>query len=566
MSFAEGEPTMHVRTKLILSYTLISALCIILATLVSGVLLWRYQGSFVHQRIEAIAETTAPLLHDNNDPARFDATQQVALTAGQTNTRMVILTANLRDLTAAQARPTQGAPQRRFAATVAQDTAGFLAPGAQIQLPRRIYEDWQSWQRAQNAATSGTATPGIATPIPLKNSQLTLPAPLNNTQVGTVALREGESLDLALIPLRAEKGAPTGEFRVLIVAEPSGTPRRPLAAIAAQLSKAALVGFVVSLAVALLLARSITRPLLSLTRATRALARGDYSQRVQVRGDDEVAQLGHSFNQMAREIEQIRQRERDVLANISHDLKTPLTSIQGFAGALIDGTCPPEEYPIAARIIYDESERMNHLVGDVLQLSRLEAGELTLALGPVDLHELLTQSARRFAGTAEKAGVTLRVETPTTGPLRILGDRGRLEQVLGNLLDNALRYTPSGGRIDLVGGPIEEEGRPLVRLTVRDTGRGIPADDLPRIFERFYQADKSRVAGRGGGSGLGLAIVRELIARHNGTIRAESTRGAGTAITIILPLAPSPPPPDTTIERPAGDTAGTTRGPLARRM
>jgi len=555
---------MHVRTKLILSYTLISALCILLATLVSGVLLWRYQGSFVHQRIEAIAETTAPLLHDNNDPARFDAAQQVALTAGQTNTRMVILTANLRDLTAAQSRPGQGAAQRRFAATVTQDTAGLLAPGSQLPLPRRIYEDWQGWQRAQNAATPRAAT---ATPMPLKNAQLTLPAPLTNAQAGTVALREGESLDLALIPLRAERGAQAGEFRVLIVAEPSGTPRRPLAAIAAQLSKAALVGFLVSLAVALLLARSITRPLLSLTRATRALARGDYSQRVQVRGDDEVAQLGHSFNQMAREIEQIRRRERDVLANISHDLKTPLTSIQGFAGALIDGTCPPEEYPTAARIIYDESERMNHLVGDVLQLSRLEAGELILSLGPVDLHELLTQSARRFAGTAEQAGVLLRVETPADGPLRILGDRGRLEQVLGNLLDNTLRYTPSGGRIDLVGGPIEEEGRPMVRLLVRDTGRGIPADDLPRIFERFYQADKSRVAGRGGGSGLGLAIVRELIARQNGTIRAESIQGAGTAITILLPVAALPASPrDDTSERAAADTARATSGPLARRM
>ena len=558
---------MHVRTKLILSYTLISALCILLATLVSGVLLWRYQGNFVHQRIEAIAETTAPLLHDNNDPARFDAAQQLTLTASQTDTRMVILTANLRDLTAAQNRPGGGTAQRRFGATVAQDTAELLTPGTQIQLPRRIYEDWQSWQRAQNAAVLGGAPSGIATPVPLKNTQLTLPAPLNNTRVGTMALRDGESLDLALIPLRAERGAPNGEFRVLIVAEPSGAPRRPLAAIASQLSKAALVGFLVSLIVALVLARSITRPLLGLTAATRALARGDYSQRVQVRGNDEVAQLGHSFNQMAQEIEQIRQRERDVLANISHDLKTPLTSIQGFAGALLDGTCPPEEYPTAARIIYDESERMNHLVGDVLQLSRLEAGELTLSLGPVDLHELLTQSVRRFAGTAEQAGVTLRVETPTNGPLRILGDRGRLEQVLGNLIDNALRYTPSGGRIDLVGGLIEDEGHSLARLIVRDTGRGIPTDDLPRIFERFYQADKSRVAGRGGGSGLGLAIVRELIERHNGTIRAESTPGAGTAITILLPLAP---PLTSPHDNPGGnpDTGSnkTTRGPLAGRM
>lgn len=549
---------MHVRTKLILSYTLISALCLLLAALVSTVLLRRYQGNFIHQRTEIIAESTAPLLHDNNDPTRFDAAQQIAQTANLTDTRMVLLTANIRDLTAAQQRTGAATTQRRFTATVVQDTGGVLTPGTQIQLPRTVYEAWQSWLRG-----SGTQAARVGTPAALKNAQLTLPRP----QQGAVTLREGDPVDLALIPLRAERGAPAGAFRVLIVAEPSGTPSRPLAAIVGQLGRAAAIGFLVSLLVALLLARSITGPLLSLTGATRAVARGDYSQRVVVHGRDEVAQLGHSFNRMAQEIERSRRRERDVLANISHDLKTPLTSIQGFAGALMDGTCPPEDYPQAARIIYDEAQRMNHLVGDVLQLSRLEAGELPLSLAPVDLRELLAQSGQRFGGMAEQAGIALRVETPAGVPLPVMGDRERLEQVLGNLVENALRYTSPGGRIDLVGGLVKAAERTSVRITVRDTGRGIPPEDLPRIFERFYQADKSRVAGSGG-AGLGLAIVKELVERHGGTIRAESTQGAGTAIAILFPaVSTRTPQQEHGLAPPVTDTTGAAREPtLARRM
>jgi two-component system sensor histidine kinase BaeS len=310
---------------------------------------------------------------------------------------------------------------------------------------------------------------------------------------------------------------------------------RPLAAVLGPLGWSAGIAFLVSILVAFLLARSITRPLLGLTRATRALARGDYAQRVPVSGSDEVAELGGSFNQLAQDLDQVRRREKDFLANISHDLKTPLTSIQGFAGALVDGTCPPDAYPAVARIIHDEAQRMGRLVGDVLQLSRLEAGDLPLTLAPLDLADLLRAAARRFAAAAQDAGVTLRVEAPADRTLTILGDQGRLEQVLGNLIENALRYTPSGGRIDLVAGTAEAEGQPMARLLVRDTGSGIAASDLPRIFERFYQADKSRVAGRAG-AGLGLAIVKEVIERHGGTIRAESTLGAGTTIAILLPL------------------------------
>jgi two-component system sensor histidine kinase ResE len=248
---------------------------------------------------------------------------------------------------------------------------------------------------------------------------------------------------------------------------------------------------------------------------------------------------------MAQEIERTRTRERDFLANISHDLKTPLTSIQGFAEALNDGTVPPDAYPAVARIIGDEAQRMGQMVGDLLQLSRLEAGELPLSLGPLDAGDLLRETARRFESRAAQAGIALLVAPapagtrPGGGALPLLADRGRLEQVLGNLIENAIRHTPSGGRIDLVAQSTELQGRAAVRLIVRDTGVGIPPADLPRIFERFYQADKARAGKQGGraGSGLGLAIVKELVERHGGTIRVESTVGAGTAMIVTLPRA-----------------------------
>lgn len=238
---------------------------------------------------------------------------------------------------------------------------------------------------------------------------------------------------------------------------------------------------------------------------------------------------------MAGEIERTRRRERDFLTNVSHDLKTPLTSIQGFAGALVDGTCPPDRYPAVARIIHQEAQRMGLLVGEILQLSRLEAGELPLSPTPVDLTEILHANAQRFAPAAAAAGVALRVEVAADSPITFWADRARLEQALSNLLDNALRHTPSGGRIDLIGAPLHDRRTPAVQIIVRDTGSGIAAADLPRVFERFYQADKARAAGRGG-SGLGLAIVKELVERHDGTVRADGVVGGGTAITMVLPL------------------------------
>jgi signal transduction histidine kinase len=295
-----------------------------------------------------------------------------------------------------------------------------------------------------------------------------------------------------------------------------------------------VVGVVVLVVATLLgagLARSITRPIEAMTRAAAAMARGDYSQTIPVEGKDEVGRLAASFNTMAHQVARAHRMERDFVANVSHDLKTPLTSIQGFAQALLDGTVKDEAgQRQAAQIIYEEAERMNRLVRGLLELAKLESGQVTMARQPVDLARVLRECADGASHRAEQASVTLNVRLADR-LLPLTGDAARLEQAFNNLLDNALRYTPAGGQVELSAFPTSDGG---IEVSVSDTGPGIPAEDLPRIFERFYRADKARTPG---GTGLGLAIVKEIIQAHGGTIRAASQPGQGTRFTITLPQA-----------------------------
>ena len=217
---------------------------------------------------------------------------------------------------------------------------------------------------------------------------------------------------------------------------------------------------------------------------------------------------------------------------VSHELKTPLTSIQGYSQALLDGTANEAATQArAAVIIHEETGRMRRLVDELLELARLESGQVHLAREPVDMADLVRDCAARFSALAEKSGCTLEAEVPPT--LLIMGDSDRLSQVLGNLVDNALRHSrdaKDGGRVTLSG----ECRNEWVLCSVTDNGPGIPAVELSRIFERFYQVEKSRVR-RGRGAGLGLAIAREIVEGHGGRIAAESVEGLGTRLTMELP-------------------------------
>ncbi len=321
--------------------------------------------------------------------------------------------------------------------------------------------------------------------------------------------------------------------RVLVLAQPFQAVRGALGDLLPRLAWAGAVALALSVVVAGLMAYSVARPLERIAQAAEEIAAGGYDQELDISAPAEVARLATSFNSMARRVEATLQSQRDFVANVSHDLKTPLTSIQGFSQALMDGTARDEEArQRAAGIIHEEAGRMRRLVADLLDLAQLEAGQVALAREPVDVRKVLQTCADRFALQSERSEVSLELDAPAELPA-VMGDADRLGQVFGNLVDNALKHAAQTGGGHVTLSAESRDGRVLCSVT--DNGPGIPAEELPRIFERFYQVDKSR-SRRGSGSGLGLAIVQEIVRAHGGQVRAESVEGLGTRFTVELPV------------------------------
>lgn len=292
----------------------------------------------------------------------------------------------------------------------------------------------------------------------------------------------------------------------------------------------------------LMLVRGLTRPLASLTKAAEQMREGDYSRRVEPpKSMDELGRLSQTFNEMADTIEsdvnELRRQEqfrRELLANIAHDLATPLTAIQGFSEAMADDVISdPQARQETAQLIAREVQRMRRLVADMQQMTSLESGRAHLDIAPLDMRELVDETLAVIMPECEQAGITLRNEIAPGTP-HALADSDRVTQVLLNLLDNARRHTPAGGTLTVGARPTGK----LLAIWVSDTGTGIDPADLPNIFERFYRADRSRT-GATGGSGLGLSIVKAIITAHGGTITAESQVGKGTRVTFTLPLSGS---------------------------
>ncbi|MBI5960701.1 MAG: HAMP domain-containing histidine kinase [Chloroflexi bacterium] len=301
------------------------------------------------------------------------------------------------------------------------------------------------------------------------------------------------------------------------------------------LAQAGLIGLVIAVGLSVLISGSVARPLQRMSEAARRIARGDYRQRVPVNGPREVRALAGSFNEMAERVAATQQAQRDFLANVSHDLRTPLTSIQGFSQAIAEGVAGDQaSAQRAALIIHDEAARMHRMVESLLDLARIEAGQLDLKPRAIAPSELLLGIGESLSVRARDKGLNLALDVPPDLP-RIAGDGDRLAQVFNNLLDNAIKHTPQGGNVRLHA----QTAQRGIAVTVQDSGEGIPADDLPRIFERFYQVDKSRQHDRRSGMGLGLAIVRQIVQLHGGTINVASEIGHGTTFTVWLPL-PTP--------------------------
>ena len=274
--------------------------------------------------------------------------------------------------------------------------------------------------------------------------------------------------------------------------------------------------------------RGITTPITEVMAAADAVAEGDFSARVKGEYGNDFGRLARSFNRMAEELDLADQRRRNLTADVAHELRTPLHIIQGNLEGVLDGVYEPSVEHLEATLA--ETRLLASLVEDLRMLSVAEAGQLPLRLEPVNVSELLADVQTSFSGQAEAAKLALSVSAPPS--LVVVADYGRLTQVVNNLVLNALRHTAVGGQITLEAKPIDN----WVNLTIRDTGEGIPATELPYIFDRFWRGDRAR--SHTGSTGLGLAIARQLVQAHGGQITVESDVGIGTTFTIRLPLEP----------------------------
>jgi histidine kinase len=293
---------------------------------------------------------------------------------------------------------------------------------------------------------------------------------------------------------------------------------------------AAIAAGAVALAVSLYLSQRVVRPIRAMTTASQHIAAGNYDERVQEDSDDELGHLAASFNQMTSQLQQVESMRRQLIGDVAHELRTPLTAIKGSMEALLDKKLPDSDETYQQ--IYLEADRLNSLVYDLQELSRVEAGAYDLQIQPMELASLTKILAKRFDHQFEEKQVRLTIELPADLP-PVLADEERVLQVLSNLISNALRYTPSDGEVTLSSTLRGNQ----VHTTVKDTGIGIPHEHLPHIFTRFYRVDKSR-SRQAGGSGIGLTIARHLVESHGGHIWVESAGDdKGSAFTFTLPIA-----------------------------
>jgi signal transduction histidine kinase len=358
--------------------------------------------------------------------------------------------------------------------------------------------------------------------------------PLTDPRRCRLDVPDGNDLLCVSIPLNEEVLASLQGTRAsaIIVSRPPASLGEIVGDLFPRLVFSGLIGVAAALVLGFALSQSVAAPLRNIARAARSVARGNYRQRVPATGPREVRDLAANFNRMTEEVQRSQQTLRDFLANISHELKTPLTSIRGFSEAMLDGTIDDQVgIERSAKIISDESNRVLRLVQELLDLSRIESGQVSMQQDDVDLHELFDHVGEVFALRSEESGVKL--EVGIQGQAHIRGDFDRLEQVLNNLLDNAFRHTPSGGCVK-VGCRDLQVG--TLQVTVSDTGPGIPVNDLPHLFERFYRGENSNGTARQG-YGLGLAISREIVRAHGGEIWATSEQGHGTTFVFTLPTA-----------------------------
>jgi signal transduction histidine kinase len=337
--------------------------------------------------------------------------------------------------------------------------------------------------------------------------------------LGVPVLRRGAVVGAVYLSHRLEGSGPVGAI--------AGTARF-VRNVWWQFLLAGAIAAFIALFLARILARGMTQPLRDMAQAARRMARGDYGAGVAVRSRDEVGQLAEAFNRMAGEMETLERLRRDLVANVSHELKTPISALRAQLENLLDGVEDPN--PELIQVMLQQSERLSRLIDQLLDLSRLESGDVPMEIEPVPLAPLVDRVLREVEmAWPDRAGaVEVRNQVPADLP-PMQADRERIHQVLFNLLDNAVRFTPPGGVVTVRA--MRENGS--CEVLVEDTGPGIPKEHIPFVFERFYRADPAR-SRDDGGTGLGLAIARSVVEAHGGKIWAESAEGRGARFRFLI--------------------------------
>lgn len=259
----------------------------------------------------------------------------------------------------------------------------------------------------------------------------------------------------------------------------------------------------------------LIKPLGRINLTAKAIASGEFDKRVSLVSDDEIGDLALSFNYMADSLQNLEKMRRDFISNVSHELRSPMTSINGFIVGMLDGTIPKEKWSYYIEIVHGETQRLIRLINDLLDLGRLESGEFSLRIGIFDINELIRERVIKFEDRIEKKEVDMDV-TLVGSRLKVKGDRDRIDQVITNLLDNAIKFVPQNGEIKIK----TEIKQDRVLVSVYNSGSGIPKDEIQYIWDRFHKVDKART--KGGGTGLGLSIARQIINQHNQNIWVES--------------------------------------------
>jgi signal transduction histidine kinase len=435
--------------------------------------------------------------------------------------------------TAALSRTTQPLVFQLRAATAAGNLRTVLA-----DLRQQVVEDGVS---VQLVTAEGRVVDLGGDPLPVDRFPIDPTAPRGRTFTGSLRFADGRDHLYAATTLRAPNGAGP---RAIVLSQLDTSRAEAVRDLTRTLPVVVILVALAGAPIVVLLARSVTGPLRRLAAATADLP-VTAAEPLPLDGPAEVRQLTERFNAMAAELTDTRDRETRLLADVRHDLRTPLTVIGGFAAALADGTATGESAIRAARAIGEEAARLERLVAELAAMERLRDGASGLRPEPLDATAVVAETVGRFAAAAEARGIALAVagELATGGPvLTFAADRLAVERILGNLVENALAAVPGpGGHVWVAASSVPSTGRngaPGIALTVTDDGPGFPPGDVDRAFQRFYRGDPSR---SGAGTGLGLAIVRELARAHGGEAIAENVAPHGARLSILLPLAPSPP-------------------------